>query len=77
MGLRLVVIGVDVVDETRTLFFVVDSVAFVGLVLSVTFVVGLCRFVGLAVVVVGRLLGAFVLIIVGELTVVVTVSCTD
>lgn len=75
--LRVVVIGLDVVVGTRTFFFVVDGAALVGLLLSFELGVGLCRFVGLTVVIVGRLLGLFVLIIVGELIVVVTVSCTD
>lgn len=76
-GRRVVVIGFGVVAVTRTLFFVVDEVSFSGLLTATTLAVGRCRFVGLVVVIVGRLLGLFVLSVVGALVVVVTVSCTD
>lgn len=54
-GLRVVFIGLGVVVVIRTTFFVVDKVSFVGLLLSLELGVGLCLFVGLTVVVVGRL----------------------
>lgn len=79
VGLRVVVTGFDVVVVTRTPFFVVDELSFPGSLLPITLAaVGLCRLVGLLVVVVGLLLGVLVFVVVGALVVVVvTVSCTD